>query len=139
MTESKDGISAGASRWAKITSVRQSIMDYFYYAIVHGEDVSNNYGNCSATCGQGLFKQQCCGEFSTVKQNWRYNRDDKRVNLPDTKDVFYVCINQSIAAADMTLNVMDVSVGVTCAQNTMSGAMRLVSASALTLLAFVAI
>jgi hypothetical protein len=133
---------AGSSPWASIFTVRQKIMDYFYYAVVQGEGIATSYGDCAATCGQGLFKHQCCGEFTTIntgRMEYMNGNYTQKVLQPDSKDVFYVCINQSVAAADLSMNVMDVNVSVKCAEGTMSGAMRLVSASVLTLLAFVAI
>jgi hypothetical protein len=66
MTQSNAGLPADSGSWASITTVRQKIMDYFHYAIVQGDTVGTSYGDCAATCGQGVFQQQCCGEFSMV-------------------------------------------------------------------------
>jgi hypothetical protein len=55
----------------------------------------------------------------------------------DRKDFWYSCINQSVAAADMTMNIMGMNVNITCQQP--NGATRLSAVAALSaLLAFVA-
>jgi len=48
-----------------------------------------------------------------------------------------VCINQSVAAADMSMNIAGASVSLKCQEPTMSKAMRLVSAGAAAFLTYV--
>lgn len=96
-------------------------MDYLFYSVVQGKGVPNGQvGTCADTCGQGIFKQKCCASLTASRGN--------------QSDVWYACVDQSLAAADMTMNIMGNSVNVTCVQ---SGAMRIAGVTMAAALALV--
>lgn len=128
MTTTNQGVSANAT-YGRVVSIRQKIMDFFYYAVVDGQDVNQSYGTCQQTCGKGVFKQKCCAEVSQ-KRTINYEKGPFK-----SKDFWYVCINQSVAAANLDMNIADYSVSVKCVE---SGARRLVSIATTALLAYIA-
>jgi hypothetical protein len=82
-------------------------MDFFYYAIVAGDNLNKNYNStCQDTCGNGLFKEKCCAEVSYEIKNYE---DEK------FKDLWFVCINQSVAAAEISMKIADTDVSLKCA------------------------
>ena len=104
-----------------VTGVRQKVMDYIYYSALTGS-AGPNTANCTTMCGQGIFSQKCCASVNA------WNRDQTQ------GDFFYVCVDQSLAATDMTMNVANYDVAITCVE---SGSMRLVGLTVSALLALV--
>ena len=104
-----------------VTGVRQKVMDYIFYSAVTGT-AGPNTANCTSMCGQGIFSQKCCASVNL------WNRAQTR------GDFFYVCVDKSLAAADMTMNVSKTYVAITCVE---SGSMRLVGLTVSALLALV--
>jgi len=124
----------------KMQVVRQKIMDFFHYAIIQGTGLNSTQvynGTCASTCGQASFSQKCCAEMTMVNKNWV--NDNNNWKQVEQADMTLVCINQSVAAADMSMNIAGAQVSLKCQENTMSKAIRLVSASAAAFLTYVSI
>jgi len=90
-------------------------MDYFYFSTIGG-DKPDGMGSCTEECGKGIFAQKCCAGVNAGPEFW------------------YACVDRSIIPGDMTMNIANVDVKVTCVE---SGSKKLVglTASALLVLA----
>jgi hypothetical protein len=103
--------------------IRQKIMDYIFYSVVQGKNVpSDQVESCADGCGAGLFKQKCCASFTAV--------------MGPTTDYWYACVDQSLAAADMTMNMMGANVAITCVE---SSAMKVAGVAMTATLALISI
>ena len=78
--------------------MRQKIMDFLYYSAVQGTD-GDDKSSCSDVCGKGIFSQKCCASVVTGPEYW------------------FVCVDRSITAADMTMNVAGANVAITCVES----------------------
>jgi len=94
-----------------ISTIRQKVEDYLYYAIYQGERVNaTDFGNCTAECGQGIFQQKCCAGITA----WN--------GAKTQRDFWYACVNMSVAGADYSANIANYDVKIDCVQ---SGGKRL--------------
>jgi hypothetical protein len=100
-TRNRDGSSA--------MGMRQKIMDFIYYSVVQGTE-GDTKQSCSDVCGRGIFSQKCCATLQAGPESW------------------YACLDRSMAAADMTMNVAGMEVDVTCVVG--SGAMKIAASAA---------
>ena len=91
------------------TGMRQKIMDFIYYSVVQGTE-GDSKESCSDVCGRGIFSQKCCATLKAGPENW------------------FACLDRSMAAADMTMNVMGMEVDVACVVG--SGAMKMAASAA---------
>ena len=124
-----------------IQVVRQKVMDFFHYAIIQGSGLNSTQaynGTCASTCGKASFSQKCCAEMTMKNKSWVEANNGNMIQTEVT-DMTLVCINQSVAAADMSMNIAGAQVSLKCQENTMSKAMRLVSAGAVAFLTYVSI
>ena len=94
-------------------------MDYIHYSALTGK-AGSNMGSCTQECGKGLFSQKCCAGLNAQQG--------------DSKEFWYACIDRSLAAADMTMNVANYSVNIKCVE---SGSMKIAGLTASALLALV--
>jgi len=90
----------------KLQVVRQKIMDFFHYAIIQGTGLNSTMvanATCDSTCGTNSFSQMCCAEMFMTNKNWvEGNNGWEQV---DETDMTTVCINQSVASTDMSMNI----------------------------------
>jgi hypothetical protein len=100
--------------------IQQKIMDYIHYSAFTAENAPKDMGRCTDVCGKGLFKQKCCAGITAQRNS--------------SKEIWYACVDRSLAAADMTMNIANFDVNITCVQ---SGANKIVAITASAILALV--
>jgi len=83
--------------------VRQKVMDYIQWSILAG-DKPEKMGSCTEECGKGVFAQKCCAGINAGPEFW------------------YACVDRSIIPGDMTMNIANVDVKITCVE---SGSMKM--------------
>ena len=101
---------------AFIKNYRQKVMDYIYYSVLVGDGSTQAFGSCAKECGQGLFKQKCCAGIDA----WMDQAQTQR-------EFWYACVDQSLAAADINMNIAGISVAINCVN---SGASRITALTA---------
>jgi len=98
-------------------------MDYIYFSTYTGQK-GENFGTCAQECGKGLFAQKCCASITTTGGTIGGGKKDP--------DFWYTCIDRSMGASDMTMNIANNSVNIKCVD---SGSMRIAGLTVSALLA----
>ena len=89
-------------------------MDYFFYAVVGGENVqAGSIGKCIDSCGKAQWMEKCCASVTMYRQS------------DQMKDFMYQCINRSIGSTNYTTRLDDFEVKITCTDSVNSGAKTL--------------
>ena len=84
-------------------NIRQKVMDYIYYSVLVGQGSTQAMGSCAKECGKGLFKQKCCAGIDA----WMDQAQTER-------EFWYACVDQSLAATDVSMNIANMSVTINC-------------------------
>jgi len=84
--------------------------------MLSGRANAADVGSCAQECGKGAFVQKCCAGITMWRTDYKGVKE---------REFTYLCVDQSVAAANINMNIGDMTANISCVD---SGAKKLAMA-----------